>query len=98
MPNRISYLKARYCRALLRTALNSPEADARRLVYCLGTERPTINTSSDINLAEVEALAALGKMAERVQERGVSSIATHWDDTNEVIERWIEVAFKNDER
>ncbi len=92
MPNRVSYLKARYCRAVLRTARNSPEDDARRLVYALAAETPTAGTSLMIGNAEGLALAALVKMAGRVQERGPASIASHWAETNALLELWIDEA------
>jgi hypothetical protein len=98
MPDRVSFLKARYCRAVLKTALNSSEDDARRLVYCLATEPPTGDTSSAISAAEKDALTALAKMAARVHERGVASIASHWTETNAIIEKWIAAAYQIDER
>lgn len=89
MPNRVSYLKTRYCRAVLRTARNSPEDDARRLVHALATETPTAGTSPAIGRSEGLALAGLVKMAERVQDRGPASIASHWEEINALLERWI---------
>lgn len=97
MPNKVSFLKARYCRAVLKTARNSQEEDARRLVYCLATEPPTIDTSPQIDAAERNALDALAKLAQRVEERGVAAIATHWKDVNAAIEVWIEVAYYDSE-
>lgn len=97
MPDRVSFLKARYCRAILKTALNSQEEDARRLIYCLATEPATVNTSPNISTAERAALDALAKLARRVDERGVTAIATHWRDVNDVIEVWIEAAYQDEQ-
>ena len=97
MPDKVSFLKARYCRAVLKTALSSQEDDARRLVYCLATEQPTINTSPEIEAAERSALDELAKLARRVEERGVAAIATHWKDVNALIEAWIEAGYHEDE-
>lgn len=96
MPDRVSYLKARYCRAILKTALNSRDDDARRLIYCLATEKPTISASPEISSAEHAALAELTKLARRIDERGVAALATHWRETNDAIERWIDVANQDD--
>ena len=95
MPNRISYLKARYCRAVLRSALQSRDDDARRLVYCLATEPPTAHTSPELKSAEAAALAAIARMATLAYERGASSIAVHWKDTDILIERWIAAAYQD---
>jgi hypothetical protein len=94
MPDKASFLKAIYCRAVLKTALHSPEADARRLVYCLVTEAPTPNVSPEIGAAERGALEALAILARRIEERGAAAIATHWKETNDMIEIWVKAAYQ----
>ena len=96
MPDKASFVKARYCRAVLKTALHSPEEDARQLVYCLVTEAPTPNVSPEIGAAERGALEALAILARRVEERGAAAIATHWKETNDVIEIWVKAAYQAD--
>lgn len=96
MPDKVSFLKARYCRAVLRTALNSEVEDARRLVFCLATEAPTSNTTSSVKAAESFALQELATLARRVDERGIAALSTHWQETNDAIERWIAVAYQDE--
>jgi len=96
MPDKVSFLKARYCRAILKTALNSEVEHAQRLVYCLATEVPTANTAPGIRAAESFALQELARLARRVDERGVAALSTHWKEINDAIERWIAVAYQDE--
>lgn len=96
MPDKVSFLKARYCRAVLKTALHSEVEDARRLVFCLGTEPPTVNTTASVRAAESFALKELATLARRVDERGIAALSTHWQETNDAIEHWIAVAHQDE--
>ena len=75
--------------------MQSLDDDARRLVYCLATEPPTPQTSPELKSAEAAALAAIARMATLAYERGASSIAVHWKDTDILIERWIAAAYQD---
>lgn len=92
MPDKVSFLKARYCRAVLKTALHSEVDNARRLVFCLATEPPTASTSPSIRSAESSALEELANLARRVDERGIAALSTHWKEANDAIEHWIATA------
>ena len=96
MPDKVSFLKARYCRAVLKTALNSEVDDARRLIYGLATEPPTASTSPSIRSAESSALQELATLARRVDERGIAALSTHWQETNDAIERWIAISYQDE--
>ena len=76
----------------MKTALHSYEEDARRLVYSIATEQPTPAVLPDISAAEATALAALAQLARRIEERGIAALSTHWQETNDLIVRWIDAA------
>ena len=81
----------------MKTALNSYENDARRLLFCLATEQPTPAVLPNIRAAEAAALAALAKLARRIEERGIAALSTHWQETDDIIVQWIDASDQENE-
>jgi len=66
MTNDISLLKARYCRAIVKTASFANGEEAPSLVHAITTERVTIDVGPEVEQAERAALAAVSVLAERL--------------------------------
>ncbi len=94
MSDKASFMKARYCRASSRQRFTAHEEDARSWSIVWFTEAPTPNVSPEIGAAERGAQEALAILARRVEERGAAAIATHWKETNDVIEIWVKAAYQ----
>lgn len=92
MSDKISYLKARYCRSVLATATISSLEEARHLVLCLTSEPLTPDTSREVHIAERDALASVLTLHERFDTRSAAAVAGEWKSANDAILRWLHAA------
>lgn len=92
MSNAISHLKARYCRAIMTTASNSPEFEARHLIDSLATERPTPGASPDVAAAEQAAYDCIHTLADRLTSASVSGTALEWAKARKAVLLWVEAS------
>lgn len=92
MTDEISFLKARYCWSIMRTANISSDDEARRLIACLGTETLTGGLSRSVMSAERNALATILKLSEQFQDRSRTAVATEWRAALDDIRVWIDAA------
>lgn len=89
MDTYISFLKARYCLAVLNTASISTDDEARHLVKCLITEPLTPNLTHASKIAERDALASILMLHERLRGRSFAAVAPEWKNAKEATSRWI---------
>lgn len=92
MSDYISFLKARYCMAVLRTATISSLDESRHLVECLSSEFPTPGTSRAVQIAERNALASILTLQERFADRSFASVTGEWKAATDAVLSWIDVA------
>ena len=92
MSDHVSFLKARYCMAVLRTATISPLEEARHLIECLSTEFPTPDTSRAVQIAERNAFASILTLHERFADRSSASVAGEWKSAVDAVLSWIDIA------
>ncbi|QUS40340.1 hypothetical protein RPMA_16975 [Tardiphaga alba] len=92
MSDHISFLKARYCTSVLKTATISTDDEARHLIACLSLELPTSHTSQAVNIAERDALASILALSERFAGRSAASVASEWRAASDAVRRWIETS------
>ena len=92
MNDHFSLLKARYCRAVIRTAAISSGVDANRLIQAAATERPTADTLEIVERAEQAALEAIRILAIQATDRSLSSGSVEWQRAKKAVERWLEIA------
>jgi hypothetical protein len=92
MSDYVSYLKARYCFAVLRTATLSPLEEARHLIRWLSTEVPTLGASRAVTIVERNALAAIMTLHERFVDRSVAAVASEWKSASEAVREWVDIA------
>ena len=92
MSDHDSFLKARFCLSVLRTAGISPLEEARRLIDALSSEFPTKATSRDVEIAERDAMAALYVLHERFADRSAAAVAGEWTGASEAVMRWADAA------
>lgn len=89
MSNQVSFLKARYCLSVMRTAEISPQQEARHLIACLSTETPTAQTNRQVAAVERDAYAAILLLHERFRDRSVSAVAGEWKAAVIAVTRWV---------
>lgn len=92
MTDQISLLKANYCRAVLKTATQSGDEDARRLLKGLATERPTENTSRNVAEVEEPALEAIRIFAAKLERGEAKPAGFDFSRTLAAVETWIRAA------
>jgi hypothetical protein len=90
--DKTSFIKARYCRVVLKTVSISPEQDARKLLLGLATEHPTLGTSPAVASAEAAALDALSEVGRKVAAGDLRVTAIDLTQARQTVQRWIEVA------
>lgn len=92
MSDYVSFLKARYARALLNTAAIGTDVEARRLVRALTTEVATPQTTTAVADREKSALLAISALDQQMGARGISFASAEWIKSRKLIDDWIDVA------
>lgn len=89
MSTHLSFLKARYCLAVLNTASISPDDEARHLIECLVTEPLTPNLAPEAKIAERDALATIMTLFERLRGRSITAVSAEWKLAKEAVLCWV---------